>query len=77
MGVDMTNAKTFETAVKSLEAIVDKLEKGDTSLDDALKQFEKGIALSRACNTLLSEAEQKVETLLSQANQQDKQAADE
>ena len=54
----------FERALAELEATVDRLEHGDLSLEDALKQFERGVALTRDCQSALKQAEQKVEILL-------------
>jgi exodeoxyribonuclease VII small subunit len=54
----------FERALGDLEATVDQLEHGDLSLEDALKQFERGVALARDCQAALKQAEQKVEILL-------------
>jgi exodeoxyribonuclease VII small subunit len=62
----MTKPAQFEKSVQALEAVVSALEKGDVSLDDALKQFEKGIALTRTCQTLLTDAEQKINQLINQ-----------
>jgi len=62
----MPKAISFEKSILDLEAIVLQLEKGDLSLDDALKQYEKGIQLARACQTTLSEAEKKIESLTAQ-----------
>ena len=56
--------QTFESAMKRLEAIVQELEEGDLSLDNALKRFEEGIKLSRFCSNKLDEAEKKVTILL-------------
>lgn len=56
--------KTFETALERLEALVEKLEKGDLPLEQSLKLFEEGVKLARACNRRLDEAERKVEILL-------------
>ncbi len=47
-----------------LEALVAKLEQGDVPLEDALKTFERGVALTRQCQTALRTAQQKVEVLL-------------
>jgi exodeoxyribonuclease VII small subunit len=47
-----------------LEDIVEQLEAGELSLDKSLQQFERGVKLSRDCQTALDEAEQKVEVLL-------------
>jgi exodeoxyribonuclease VII small subunit len=54
----------FEQALGELEATVDKLEHGDLALEDALKHFERGVALTRDCQSALKQAEQKVEILL-------------
>lgn len=59
----------FEASLAELEAIVDKLEQGDLSLDDSLKQFERGVQLTRVCQTALRQAEQKVEILLRKTGQ--------
>jgi exodeoxyribonuclease VII small subunit len=55
----------FEAMVEELDDLVEQLENGDLSLDDALKKFERGIALARAGQVKLSDAEQKVSILLS------------
>ncbi len=60
--------KDFETALKSLEDIVQQLEKGDLSLDRALELFEEGVRVSRFCHGKLEEAERKVETLIRAAD---------
>ena len=67
---------SFEKSIIDLEAIVLQLEKGDLSLDDALKQFEKGIGLARTCQTTLTKAEKTVERL-SAASFTDDQPTDE
>lgn len=56
--------KTFEENIKRLEEIVKILEEGNCSLDDSIKLFEEGIALSKLCNEKLENAKQKI-TLLS------------
>ncbi|NOH78947.1 exodeoxyribonuclease VII small subunit [Vibrio sp. RE86] len=55
---------TFEATIDELDVIVENLENGDLALDDALKKFERGIALARAGQTKLSDAEQRVSILL-------------
>ena len=59
----------FETALAELEALVVKMEQGDLSLDESLKQFERGVQLTRACQQALKEAEQKVQILLEKDGQ--------
>ncbi len=54
----------FETALVELETLVESLEQGDISLEESLKLFERGVALTRSCQTSLKEAEQKVQILL-------------
>ncbi len=54
----------FEKDLEKLEQIVQNLEKGDLTLEEALKQFEEGIRLARQCEKALSEAERKIEILL-------------
>jgi exodeoxyribonuclease VII small subunit len=54
----------FETALRELETLVEKMEQGDLSLEDSLKQFERGVILSRICQQALKSAEQKVEMLM-------------
>lgn len=54
----------FETALKELEALVERMESGDLPLDEALKLFERGVELTRTCQGALKQAELKVEQLL-------------
>jgi exodeoxyribonuclease VII small subunit len=54
----------FERSLAELEALVEHLEQGDLPLDDALKSFERGVALTRQCQGALKAAQQKVEILL-------------
>ena len=60
---------TFESQLEALEEIVNHLEKGDLPLNDSLSQFEKGIKLTKNCQKMLSQAEQKV-LLLSEDDEQ-------
>ncbi len=54
----------FEEALAELEGLVERLESGDLPLDEALKTFERGVELTRHCQTSLKAAQQKVEILL-------------
>ena len=54
----------FETSVAELETLVENLESGDLTLEQALTRFERGITLSRECQTLLKNAELRVDQLL-------------
>jgi exodeoxyribonuclease VII small subunit len=53
----------LEKALQELEALVERLERGDLSLEESLKQFERGMELTRACQAALRDAEQRVEIL--------------
>jgi exodeoxyribonuclease VII small subunit len=55
---------TFETAFEQLQAAVKKLESGELSLEQSLKQFEEGVRLTRLCQEYLTAAEQRVEILM-------------
>lgn len=55
----------FEKKLAKIEEIVQKMEKGDLALDEALKSFEEGVKLTRECKQLLTEAENKVKQLVS------------
>lgn len=60
----LTEMKKFEEKLNELKNIVDELETGNVSLDESLKQFEKGIKLIKDCTGQLQEFEQKVSLLV-------------
>jgi exodeoxyribonuclease VII small subunit len=53
--------------MQDLQALVERLEQGDLSLEESLAAFERGVTLTRTCQAALKEAEQKVEVLLKKA----------
>jgi len=53
----------FEESLKKLEKIVEDLEKGDLSLDEALKKYQEGIELARMCSQRLEGAKKKIDLL--------------
>ena len=55
---------SFEKALEELSTIVSEMEQGDLSLEQSLKQFERGIALAGASSEKLQQAEQKVSILM-------------
>jgi len=57
----------FEAALNELEKIVTQLERGDLKLEESLKLFERGVALTRQCRQSLDTAELKVKHLLGDA----------
>jgi exodeoxyribonuclease VII small subunit len=63
----------FEQALLELEKLVERLERGDLPLDEALKTFERGVALTRHCQGALKAAQQKVEILLKKSGRMELQ----
>ena len=59
----------FERALGELETLVERLERGDLPLEEALRTFERGVELTRHCQTSLKAAQQKVEILLKRSGQ--------
>jgi len=58
----------FEDALKGLEDIVERLEKGDLSLDETLSEYENGIKLYKQCVALLENAEKKIQIMVKDEN---------
>ena len=58
------NEPKFEDALKKLEKIVQDLEDGEVTLDEALKKYQEGIELSRLCNQRLESAKKKIDILV-------------
>jgi exodeoxyribonuclease VII small subunit len=56
----------FESSLNELENLVDALEKGELSLEQSLQDFERGIHLTRTCQSALNEAQQKIQILVDQ-----------
>ncbi|MBD9386186.1 exodeoxyribonuclease VII small subunit [Rhizobium sp. CG4] len=54
---------SFEKAVAELESIVARLERGDVALDDSIKIYERGEALKKHCENLLTAAEKRIEKI--------------
>lgn len=63
----------FEDAMQELETITRELEKGDLSLDESVKKFEKGMKVSKKCNEILENAEKRITILLKQENEEYKE----
>lgn len=64
-----TNLGQLEQSLADLEALVERLESGDLTLEQALAEFERGMKLTRECQAVLKDAEQKVEILLKKTDQ--------
>lgn len=59
----------FEEALRELENLVETLEKGEQSLEESLKSFERGVELTRICQKALEAAEQKVSILTGESEE--------
>ena len=54
----------FESDLKKLEDVVERLERGDLTLDESVKLFEEGVKLSNACKSELDKAEGRIQVLV-------------
>ena len=55
--------ETYEAKIEQLRQIIEKIEDGNTSLEESMRLYEQGAALVKQCETLLTEAEVKISTL--------------
>ncbi|HOP99386.1 MAG TPA: exodeoxyribonuclease VII small subunit [Acetivibrio clariflavus] len=60
--------KSFEKSLNELEEIVEKLEQGDMPLDESIKIFQRGVALSKELSKMLDEIEKKITILVESEN---------
>ena len=58
---------SFEDAMSELEDLVERIESGEIGLEEALKRYERGIALIKRCRTVLDSAEQRISELTTDA----------
>ncbi|MBA7604111.1 Exodeoxyribonuclease 7 small subunit [subsurface metagenome] len=70
MNEENLEKRDFDDVLKELEEIVSTLERGNLSLEESLKKFERGIKLSTHCLKKLNEAEKKIETLIEKAGRE-------
>jgi exodeoxyribonuclease VII small subunit len=59
----------LETTLTELEQLVERLEDGELPLNQALKEFERGIRLTRQCQAVLRDTQQRIEILLAEAEE--------
>ncbi len=64
------DALSFDATLDELETIVQQMEQGELPLEEALKQFERGVQLVRAGQQKLNQAEQKVQILLAEQGEE-------
>ena len=65
---DVLEKLSFEEAMKELEKLVDSLDKGEVSLDEAIAAYDRGSQLKDYCQKKLQEAKMKIETIQSSDN---------
>ncbi len=70
MTTNSTDNTSFEASLEELKTIVETMEQGNLPLDESLKQFERGIHLARTSQQKLQQAEQRVQILMTEHNQQ-------
>lgn len=61
----------FEAAIAELESLVQRMESGELSLEDSLREFERGVQLTRLCQDALKAAEQRVKLLTPEGQERD------
>jgi exodeoxyribonuclease VII small subunit len=59
---------SFEEQLTQLESVVEKLERGELTLDDSVRLFEEGVRLSNACKAELEKAEGRIQVLVEGRN---------
>ena len=62
--------KTFEESLNALEEIVQRLERGDVPLEEALAAFQEGMALSKLCLDTLEKAEKTLTKMMTENNEE-------
>ena len=65
---------TFEEQLKTLETVVEKLERGELSLEESIRLFEQGVNLTDACKQELEAAEGRIQVLLQRGNRRERTA---
>ena len=65
-------ANSFEKSINRLEELVDKMESGESSLEENLKWFEEGMDLIKTCQTHLADADKRIQELIKPPKIEDK-----
>ncbi len=60
----MSQTQTFEKNLELLTEVIQKMEQQDVGLEESLKLYEQGVQLTRKCQKIIDEAEQKIEQLM-------------
>lgn len=70
MTTSQTNSPSLEESLTEISQLVDKMEHSELTLEQSLAHFERGIHLVKHCQKILQEAEQKVQVLMQNNNQE-------
>jgi exodeoxyribonuclease VII small subunit len=62
----MSKTQTFEHQLAELTTIIEQMEQPDVGLEESLKLYEKGVQLTRKCQKIIDDAEQKIKQLMEQ-----------
>ena len=62
----MSQSKTFETQLQELNQIIEQMEQDDVGLEQSLKLYEQGVKLTRSCQKVIEDAENKIQQLMDQ-----------
>ena len=65
-------ANSFEESINRLENLVDKMESGESSLEQNLEWFEEGMDLIKTCQTHLADADKRVQELIKSSESENK-----
>ncbi|MFD2387125.1 exodeoxyribonuclease VII small subunit [Enterococcus rivorum] len=69
-GKSKRSGETFEESLNELEGIVQRLERGDVPLEEALVAFQEGVALSKQCQDTLEKAEKTLTKMMTENNEE-------
>ncbi len=65
----MSQTQSFEKKLEQLSVVIEKMEQTDVGLEESLKLYEQGIKLTRECQKIITDAEQKIEQLMEQSGE--------
>ncbi len=65
----MSQTQSFEKKLEQLTSVIEKMEQTDVGLEESLKLYENGIKLTRECQKIIREAEQKIEQLMDKSSE--------
>jgi exodeoxyribonuclease VII small subunit len=74
-GAETGEGLTFEAAMARLEEIVERVERGEVGLEEALKEYEAGMGLIKRCKEVLAKAQQRVEELAREGGKESERAS--